>query len=78
MSKPQPQDSIRKPQIDDILKKCILLYGYNFELQQKIQSSIDPLSDGVNEKCCIINSEWIKKFKDIYKYKLIRKNSLVI
>ena len=71
MSEPQPRDSIQKPKVDDILKKCILLYGYNLELRQKINSSFGPLSQEVNEKCCIINSEWIKKFKDIYKYKLI-------
>lgn len=43
MSVPQIQDSIPKPQVDDILKKCILLYGYNFELQQKIQSSLNKI-----------------------------------
>lgn len=71
MSERQPQDSIPKPQFNDILKLCILLYGYNHELQKKIKSSSNPSSEESNEKCCAINSEWITKFKDIYKYQLI-------
>ena len=68
----EPQDSIPKPQLsDNIIKQCILLYGHNYELNMAIINPFHPLTNVFFEDCCLINSKWIKKFKDIYNYEKI-------
>ena len=68
----EPQDSSPKLQLsDNIIKQCILLYGYNYELKMAIINPFHPLTNVFFEDCCLINSKWIKKFKDIYNYEKI-------
>ena len=50
-----------------ILRKLILLYGFNVELQQKNQLN-RPNSQ---EKYFLINANWLGKFKEFYNYELI-------
>ena len=70
----EPQDSSPKLQLsDNIIKQCILLYGYIYELNMAIINPFHPLTNVFFEDCCLINSKWIKKFKDIYNYEEISK-----
>ena len=58
---------------DNIIKKLILLYGFNFELQKKTNLLFNQLKEPLFENYYIINSDWINKFKDFYNYKEILK-----
>ena len=69
MSNPYYSNSMQQPLSDDILRKLILLYGFNFELQQKFKNRSHPLSSNSTETYYAINSEWISTFKDFYNYK---------
>ena len=60
----EPQDSIPKPQLsDNIIRQCILLYGYIYELNMAITVPFHPLTEEFFEDCCLINSKWIKNLK---------------
>ena len=58
---------------DNIIKKLILLYGFNFALQKKTNLLFNQLKEPLFENYYIINSDWINKFKDFYNYKEVSK-----
>ena len=58
---------------DNIIKKLILLYGFNFGIQKKTNLRFAQLKEPLFENYYIINSDWINKFKDFYNYKEVSK-----
>ena len=58
-NKDESEDTI----FDLIIKIMILLYGFNKEIKEKMKGKIKK-----SEKYFLINSEWIKQFKNNYNY----------
>ena len=58
---------------DNIIKKLILLYGFNFGIQKKTNLRFAQLKEPLFENYYIINSDWINKFKDFYNYEGVSK-----
>ena len=60
------------PKVPDvILKKLILLYGFNLELKEKTKRDLKQFKEPEYETYYLINYEWLTNYKIYYNYKLL-------